>query len=141
MTAKETLNEIRHMGLEIDALQEQIVLLRQEAEGLKSMEITDMPRSGNCRDMSDLVAEVADLQRTRYDLMLQHIKKRERALFIIACMEKSEYRAVLLERYVLCKTWDDVAKKMCCDVRTVYRIHREALKAFHTAGRKISDFA
>lgn len=130
MTAKEMLNEIRHMGIEIDALQEQIVLLRQEAEGIKAMAISDMPRGGKSKDTADILAEVVDLQNERYGLMLQRIQKREEALYIIACMDNSEYRTILLMRYIMCKSWDAIVNEMRYSFATIFRLHGAALQAF-----------
>lgn len=130
MTAKETLNEIRKMGLEIDALADQIIVLRQEAEGIKAMELSDMPKGGKARDSADIIAEVVDLQQRRFELQLAHIKRREQALCTIAFIDNSEYRTLLMLRYILCKSWDDIVDEMKCSYATVFRLHGAALQAF-----------
>lgn len=130
MKAKETLNDIRKMGMEIDSLQEEIMLLRQEAEGLKAMELSDMPKGGRQRDASDIIAHVADLQQERFNLMLERIKKREQALLVIARIDSSDYRTLLLQRYILCKSWDDIVDLMHYSYSGVFKLHGAALKAF-----------
>lgn len=130
MTAKETLNEIRKMGLEIDALADQIIVLRQEAEGIKAMELSDMPKGGKARDSADIIAEVVDLQQRRFELQLSHIKKREKAMCTIAFIDNSEYRTLLMLRYILCKSWDNIVDEMKCSYATVFRLHGAALQSF-----------
>ena len=79
MTAKEFLRSLRKMTLEIEALREEIILLRQEAEGIKAMTLSDMPKGGQPKDAAEIIAEVADLQRTRYERTLERMEKREQA--------------------------------------------------------------
>ena len=124
------MNDIRKMGLEIDSLREEIVLLRQEAEGMKAMGLSDMPKGGKQRDASDIIAHVADLQQERYALMLDRIQKREQALLVIARIDNSEQRTVLVQRYILCKSWDDIVDRMHYSYSGLFKLHGSALKAF-----------
>ena len=71
MTAKDYLKDIRKLDLEIQTLQEQISLLRKNAEGLRAMELSDMPKGGKGKDLSDYVAEIADLQM----VCVQHVSE------------------------------------------------------------------
>lgn len=130
MTAREKLKEIRKMDVEIDALQEQIDMLHAEAEGLKSMEITDMPKGGKSRDAACAIAEAADMQRERYGLILQRIKKREQALLAISAIDNSEHRTLLIQRYINCKSWDAIVDDMHYSYATIFRMHGVALQEF-----------
>ena len=48
----------------------------------------------------------------------------------IESVDDERYRSILFGRYVLCETWEKVAEDVPCDVRHVYRLHGDALKAF-----------
>lgn len=130
MTAKEFLRSLRKMTLEIEALREEIILLRQEAEGIKAMTLSDMPKGGQPKDAAEIIAEVADLQRTRYERTLERMEKREQAMVVITRMEDGEQRAVLVMRYVLGKSWDDIVDEMHYSFATVFRLHGAALQSF-----------
>ena len=130
MTAKEFLRNLRKTEIEIRALRMQIEKLRSEAEGVKAMTISDMPKGGQPKDAAEIIAEVADLQRTRYERTLERMEKREQAMVVITRMEDGEQRAVLVMRYVLGKSWDDIVDEMHYSFATVFRLHGAALQSF-----------
>lgn len=130
MTAKDYLKDIRKLDLEIQTLQEQISLLRKNAEGLRAMELSDMPKGGKGKDMSDYVAEIADLQMVCVQHVSELIMKKQDAIERIMSIDGSELRNVLLLRYIQCKEWDEIADKLQYNLRTIFRLHGEALKEF-----------
>ena len=130
MTAKDYLKDIRKLDLEIQTLQEQISLLRKNAEGLRAMELSDMPKGGKGKDLSDYVAEIADLQMVYVRHVSELIMKKQEAIERIMGIDGSELRNVLLLRYIQCKEWDEIADKLQYNLRTIFRLHGEALKEF-----------
>ena len=130
MTAKDYLKDIRKLDLEIQTLQEQISLLRKNAEGLRAMELSDMPKGGRGKDLSDYVAEIADLQMVCVQHVSELIMKKQDAIERIMSIDGSELRNVLLLRYIQCKEWDEIADKLQYNLRTIFRLHGEALKEF-----------
>lgn len=130
MTAKDYLKDIRKLDLEIQTLQEQISLLRKNAEGLRAMELSDMPKGGKGKDLSDYVAEIADLQTVCVQHVSELIMKKQEAIERIMSIDGSELRNVLLLRYIQCKEWDEIADKLQYNLRTIFRLHGEALKEF-----------
>lgn len=130
MTAKDYLKDIRKLDLEIQTLQEQISLLRENAEGLRAMELSDMPKGGKGKDLSDYVAEIADLQMVCVQHVSELIMKKQEAIERIMSIDGSELRNVLLLRYIQCKEWDEIADMLQYNLRTIFRLHGEALKEF-----------
>ena len=130
MTAKDYLKDIRKLDLEIQTLQEQISLLRKNAEGLRAMELSDMPKGGKGKDLSDYVAEIADLQMVCVQHVSALIMKKQEAIERIMSIDGSELRNVLLLRYIQCKEWDEIADMLQYNLRTIFRLHGEALKEF-----------
>lgn len=137
MTGRDVLQDLRKMNTEIEALREQITLVRQEAEGLRSMEINDMPRGGVSPDMGDAVARLADLQRTRYDLTVERMVRREQAMLVIAKLDKSEQRTVLMMRYILGKSWDEIVDAMHYAYSGIFKLHGRALSNFDKEWSKV----
>lgn len=137
MTAKDYLKDIRKLDLEIQTLQEQISLLRKNAEGLRAMELSDMPKGGKGKDLSDYVAEIADLQMVCVQHVSELIMKKQEAIERIMSIDGSELRNVLLLRYIQCKEWDEIADKLQYNLRTIFRLHGEALKEF---GEVVSNY-
>ena len=130
MTAKEVLRDLRGMTRAIQRMQVDIAVLRQEADGLRSMELTDMPKGGKKRDVADAIAELVDVQLERDELFYKRVKKHEKTLVAISKVEDNDQRAVLNYRYVLGRDWDDIARELGYSIRSIYRIHGTALQSF-----------
>lgn len=130
MTAKEFLISIRESDMEIRALREKITLLRGEAEGIKAMALSDMPRGGHGKSAADIIAEVADLQRECADQMIDLVHSKSVALETIMRISSTEERAVLIYRYLCGRSWNEIADEMKYAECSIYRIHGTALVDF-----------
>ena len=130
MAAKDFLRSLRKMDAEIRALQLQIEKLRGDAEGVKAMAISDMPKGGNGYNAGDLIAEVVDLQAVCAMKMRELVKHRSEAVNIIMKIGRTDQRAVLMLYYCNCQSWEQVADALNYSVRQVLRIHGEALVEF-----------
>lgn len=130
MTAKEYLNDIRKLDNEIQTLKEQIDRLRQDAEGVRAMELTDMPKGGKTRDMGDAVADVVDLQMLCAEYISDLVRRKSDAMACISKIEGSELRNVLFLRYMQCLEWDEIIDRLHYSRRTVFHLHGEALQEF-----------
>ena len=139
MTAKEQLSSLRRMSSEISTMQDYITMLRQEAEGVGAMRLSDMPKGGISKDMSDTIAKIVDLQNDSYKLILSRLEKREQAMLIIAQIEKTELRTVLMRRYIIGEDWNDIAAAMHYEVAQVFRLHSEALRAYEEISGVLAD--
>lgn len=137
MKPKEFLNEIRKLGMEIKTMNEQIQLLGQEAQGLKTMEISDMPKGGKVRDMADIVAEIADLQVACTERIRTFSKMRNKAFSAIVQIERSELRNILMKRYFFSENWDQIAKEMNYSHRAIFKLHGTALVEFEKECSKV----
>ena len=130
MAAKDFLRSLRKMDAEIRALQLQIEKLRGDAEGVKAMAISDMPKGENGYNAGDLIAEVVDLQAVCAMKMRELVKHRSEAVNIIMKIGRTDQRAVLMLYYSNCQSWEQVADALNYSVRQVLRIHGEALVEF-----------
>ena len=130
MTAKEFLRSIRSDELELKILGERIEQARQEAEGIRAMQLSDMPKGGLSKDAADLISEVLDLQTIYFRKAQATVRKRKQASLIMSLMDSTEQQSVLNSRYLSCKSWDEIIEDMHFDRSWVYRLHGAALQAF-----------
>ena len=130
MTAKEFLRSLRKTETEIRALRMQIEKLRAEAEGVKAMAFSDMPKGGRGRDAADTIAEITDLQAVCASRLEALVQDRHAAMTIIMRIERTELRTVLTLYYCDSLSWDEVAEETGYSVRQVLRLHGEALVEF-----------
>lgn len=130
MTAKEYLNEIRKADLELDALNAKIGQLREQAQGVRAMQLSDMPKGGKPRGADDFVAEIVDLQSVIYRRGLDVFKCQNEALQMIMQMPVMEQRSVLIRRYLCKESWDDIAESMHYSYPGIFKLHGSALQSF-----------
>lgn len=130
MTAKEFLWSIRSEDLELKTLGEQIKHTRQEAEGVRAMQLSDMPKGGKGVDVAALLAEVVDLQTIYFEKARAIVRKRKLATDIIMTMDSVEQKSVLSLRYLCGKSWDDIVDIMHYAYSGVYKLHGAALQEF-----------
>lgn len=130
MTAKEYLNEIRKADLELDALNGRILNLREQAQGVRAMQLSDMPKGGQPRGADDCVAEIVDLQHEGYRRSYEVYKMQTEALRMIMQLQVTEQRAVLIQRYICKKEWEEIAEGMHYSFRGIFKLHGAALQSF-----------
>lgn len=130
MRAKEYLRELRKLDVEVAALREQIQLLEQAAEGVKGMSYTGMPKGGKARDTADVLAEIADLKTIYTSHIAKLTEMRKVAMAAIAGIERTELRSVLIMRYCLGRSWQDIARELNYSKSSILRLHGDALQAF-----------
>ena len=136
MTGKEYLKDLLKMDTEIKSLLEEVDLTRQAAEGLRSMELSDMPKGGKGQDMGDVVATLVDLQNQQNELNLKRMLKQKKAMCVIAGIEDKDQRQVLIDRYINGKSWEAIVNATHYSYATVFRLHGAALQSFD---RKMKD--
>ena len=130
MTAKEFLWAIRKSDLELTALGEQITKMRMEAEGIRAMQLSDMPKGGCGKDAAELIAEAADLQSVYYEKASELVRRQQLATELIMRMGNAEQKSVLGLRYLCSKSWDDIVDIMHYAYSGIYKLHGAELQEF-----------
>lgn len=138
MTAKEFLRNLRKTELEIRALRMQIEKLRSEAEGVKAMTLSDMPKGGKSRGAEDAIADIVDLQALCAGKLETLVQDRHDAMTVIMRIERTELRTVLTLYYCDGQSWDEVAEETGYSVRQVLRLHGEALIEFAAKAKDVT---
>ena len=125
MNAKEQLQEVRRLDIEIHAM---------EAEGKRTAELLDYVSNqlGNGRETAAAIIALMELavQIDERILRLDSISKDIRAS--IDNLKEARHRHVLILRYFLCKEWREIAAKTSYSERSVHRIHTAALVELDT---------
>lgn len=128
MTAKEYLSRAYRIDLRINSKLEQAQSLRCLAERATAT-ITDPPFSGsrNIHRMEDVIVKILDLEsEINADIETLVDIKRE----IIEALQRvpvTEHRILLELRYICGKTWEAIASELMYSVRSVHRLHGDAL--------------
>lgn len=131
MTAENLLQNLRHLAKEVRTLQEQVYIYRQAADGLKAMQLSDMPKAkGAGPDTADAIAKLVDTEKLCIEKILELTIAQNEATKIINCMGNSEHRNILDLRYIVGKSWDDIAVDMDMSLRNVHYLHGQAKRAF-----------
>ena len=136
MTAKEYLNQVRLLELQINAKLEQVARLRSLTEKIT---VTLSPAAGTAspnptalqdrilrlmeaeEELNADIDRLVDLKREIHGLLLQ--------------VEPPEYRLLLELRYLNGHEWPEIAEELGFCKRTLYRMHDQALEKVEAARR------
>jgi len=127
MTDKEYLLNIGKLKRAIEAKKEKIRSLDEIATSA-TQTITGMPHNPSSTQsrMAEAVCKKVDLEREIVKLEAE----RNDAIAYLNTLPDTEETTLLIKRYVRELTWEDIALEMYISVRSVYRLHREAVKNF-----------
>lgn len=130
MTTKEYLGQARKFQKEIDAIRQQILVLRTIAEKatatLKPVCVRESGYTGRYEDTLIALVDLTDVFDTR---MRGYIKAVAEISDTIDSVERSEYRALLRYYYIAGMTWEQVADAMNYSFRNIHYLHDKALDA------------
>lgn len=128
MTAKEFLMLGWRVESRIDKRSEELERLRERAEAVRSSAPKSGPRGGRRADWTDAVAAIADAEARINADIVRLCRVRRLIDEAIGQVPVINQRRVLEMRYRNYMTWEDIAREIPCDVRTVYRLHGRALQ-------------
>ena len=131
MTAKEYLQQYRHIQREIEDIDRRMVQIRLKYAAPSAINYSDMPKAHNSEhDLSDYIVKMDELtdymisKYTRLRGIEVDIYKR------VDSMENQKERELLRYRYIDGMTWTEIAEALGTTERNVYFIHGRALKHF-----------
>ena len=130
---KEFLNRYKNAVRKYESLVEQEYALRQEIEGSKPIEYSDMPKGNRQTDLSDYMV--------RLDKVLTKIQTRKEEMQNIRLEIEEKITdlpdgiqsKVLYLRYISFKSWEDICVDLGYSWRQIHRIHAAALRNFKVA--------
>lgn len=129
--AKEYLERIKMMDAIVDSKLEELAMLKSMVKRITPvMNTTGGGAAGNQDKMSETIAKIVDLQEeiNRDVDMVVNLKKDANEL--LAKIKRPEYYQVLHKRYVLFKSFEQIAMEMKYSYRGICYVHGRALQAF-----------
>jgi len=130
MNAKEYLNRAYRIDQRIQSKQEQLNALNDLAEKC-SIALNGMPHTStrSSSPMADAVCKILDLERELAKDIIELIGLKSEISTTIKNVESVDYQLILEKRYLLCKSWPEIAVEMGYKMRHLYKLHDDALKA------------
>lgn len=131
MTAKEYLQQYRHIQREIEDIDRRMAQIRLKYAAPSAINYSDMPKAHNSEhDLSDYIVKMDELT----DYMISkytRLRGIEVDIYMrVDRMENQKERELLRYRYIDGMTWTEIADALDTTERNVYFIHGRALRHF-----------
>lgn len=135
MTAKEYLSQVYQIDRRITDLLEQAEALRELVTRVTPV-LSDIPRSATA-DPHRMEASIVKMLDLEHEITAQIDRLVDLKREIMGLLQRlpTEYQSLLEQRYLLFKTWGQMAALLGYGERHVYKLHAQALAEF----KKIYD--
>lgn len=133
MTAKEYLNQARHLDALINCRLREIDYWRDLSSGVSGMKFDGMPHSPNRPTEAPFVRcleKIDEIQRSVEEKVAYLISLRDEINARIDMLDNHEEQVILRYRYIDGFTWEEIESMMNVSERTAFRIHGNALAHF-----------
>ena len=132
MTAKEYLKQAFIVDVDINTKLDQLDRLNALATKATTT-FSEVPFTGtpDPHRREDIIVKIIDLEDRIKEEMCRLVDLKSDIMTAIAKIEEPEQRIVLEKRYLEFKKWEDIAVEMNRSLRSIYRLHGEALKNVH----------
>lgn len=131
MTAKEYLNRIRFISAGLRVKEQELQQLESDLYAIRSVDTSRERIDGGIPvSVADKVARIRDMQIVINKEWDQLLDLRKEARDQIMQLEDGRFRAVLTERYLNNKRWEQIAVDMNYTYRNIIKIHGKALQQF-----------
>lgn len=129
MTAKDYLSQAYRIDQRINSKIDQVSSLRELATKATAT-ISDMPGAAtpNVHRMSDIVCKIVSLEEEINADIDRLVDLKCEIVSVIKQVANTEFQTLLEQRYLCFRTWEEIAVAMSYNVRTIYRLHDQALK-------------
>ena len=139
MTTKEYLGQIRNLDRRISAKIEEKEAVKGVLERVTSS-LRERVQISKRDTFEDDAAKLADLEDDIGEEINRFIAMKTMITRQIDCVPDNLYATLLSKRYLSMKTWEEIADDLNYDLRTVYKLHDKALKAFENSNGQSETF-
>ena len=133
MTAKEYLNQARHLDALINCHLREIDYWRDLSSSVSGTRFDGMPHSPNRPTEAPFVRcleKIDEIQRSVEEKVAYLVRLKEEINTAIDMLENRDEQLVLRYRYLDDCTWEEISRMLNVSLRTVHRIHGSALQNF-----------
>lgn len=133
MTAKEYLNQARHLDALINCRLREIDYWKELSSSVLGMRFDGMPHSPNRPTEAPFVRcleKIDEIQRSVEEKIAYLVRLKEEINTAIDKLESRDEQLVLRYRYLDDCTWEEISRMLNVSLRTVHRIHGSALQNF-----------
>ena len=133
MTAKEYLNQARHLDALINCRLREIDYRRDLSSSISGTRFDGMPHSPNRPTEAPYVRcleKLDEIQRSEEEKVAYLVRLKEEINTAIDMLENRDEQLVLRYRYLDDCTWEEISRMLNVSLRTVHRIHGSALQNF-----------
>lgn len=133
MTAKEYLNQARHLDALINCRLREIDYWRDLSSSVSDTRFDGMPHSPNRPTEAPFVRcleKIDEIQRSVEEKITYLVRLKEEINTAIDKLENRDEQLVLRYRYLDDCTWEEISRMLNVSLRTVHRIHGSALQNF-----------
>ena len=133
MTAKEYLNQARHLDALINCRLREIDYWRDLSSSISGMKFDGMPHSPNHPTEAPFVRcleKIDEIQKDVEDKVAYLVRLKEEINMAIDMLASRDEQLLLRYRYLDDFTWEEIARMLNVSLRTVHRIHGSALQNF-----------
>ena len=133
MTAKEYLNQARHLDALINCRLREIDYWRDLSSSVSGTRFDGMPHSPNRPTEAPSVRcleKIDEIQRSVEEKVAYLVRLKEEINTAIDMLENRDEQLVLRYRYLDDCTWEEISRMLNVSLRTVHRIHGSALQNF-----------
>ena len=133
MTAKEYLNQARHLDALINCRLREIDYWKDLSSGVSGMRFDGMPHNPNRTTEAPFVRcleKIDEIQKDVEDKVAYLVRLKEEINMAIDMLASRDEQLLLRYRYLDDFTWEEIARMLNVSLRTVHRIHGSALQNF-----------
>ena len=133
MTAKEYLNQARHLDALINCRLREIDYWKDLSSGVSGMRFDGMSHNPNRPTEAPFVRcleKIDEIQRSVEEKITYLVRLKEEINTAIDKLENRDEQLVLRYRYLDDCTWEEISRMLNVSLRTVHRIHGSALQNF-----------
>lgn len=127
--------ETRQAGLRFERLGKVLEEEKQNAYSVRGVHFHERVRENSFHDVADKVERIEAVERAFLAAYIEMCDRHSRAYELLRLDPCHARQAILIERFLLRRPWDDVAKDMRLSRGSVFHLAREAYRAIGNSNR------
>ena len=132
LNVKNELKQYRYIKQELRQIQEISEALRAKIEAPQGVKLTGLPKANTAKDIMPDIADKLIALEKKYKAGARALLRAQNRIEEYLERLDPVQRVIIRERYISCKKWHIIARKMNYSVENVQRLHRIAISVLAT---------